>query len=257
MALYHEVSGDGPPLLLIHGTGAAASSWEPAIPFFAKERRVIHYDRHGFSRSLGKPHGKHDYFRRHADDAAALLSELSIPSASVLGWSAGGIVALSLAIHHPGLVGKLVLYEPPLWARRHMPLAMLLGFLKIMLNRALGRKRRAAEAFFRMALAEQSGENAYDRLDEKTREELLANADPLFAELDAGTGEELSREAVQGLRCPTALLIGGKSAPFLRSAAERLFTLQPSWTPLRIAEANHIFLREQPQRFTEIVLPHL
>src|ERR1700690_4175808 len=116
--LYHQSEGQGPPLLLIHGTGADLHSFDPLMPFLGG-RRVIRYDRRGYSRSPGKPFGKKDYYRHHADDAAALLEALDIPSAGVFGWSAGGIVALALAVHHPERVGKLFLYEPPLWGSRH------------------------------------------------------------------------------------------------------------------------------------------
>jgi pimeloyl-ACP methyl ester carboxylesterase len=259
--LYYESEGQGPPLLLIHGTGADAGSWDPVLPFLTAsneaERRVIRYDRRGYSRSPAAPFPKKDYYRRHADDAAGLLSALGIPTANVLGWSAGGIVALGLAIHHPGVVGKVLLYEPPLWATRHLSLGMILPFLRIILNRLVGRRRQAAEAFFRMALTEADGTNGYDRLGDAEKAQLLANSDALFAELDAGTGEELTREQVAALRGPMALLIGGHSAPFLQAAAERLFAAAPSLTPLRVAEANHIFLRDHPQRFAEIAFPYI
>lgn len=255
--LYYESEGDGPPLLLIHGTGADATSWDPVMPFLTRQRRVIRYDRRGYSRSPAAPFGKQDYYRRHGDDAAALLGALAIPNANVLGWSAGGIVALALAVHHPGPVGKVVLYEPPLWATRHLSLGMILPFIKIILNRLFGRRRQAAEAFFRMALTEANGKNGYDRLGENEKAQLLANTDALFAELDAGTGEELTPHQISALRCPLALLIGGRSAPFLEAAAKRLFEIAPSITPLRVAEADHIFLRDHPERFLEIVLPYI
>src|SRR5215470_683849 len=106
--LYYESEGQGPPLLLIHGTGADATSWDPLLPFLVGERRVIRYDRRGFSRSRAAPFGKHDYYRHHAADAAALLSALGIPNAAVLGWSAGGLVALAMGVHYSGQVGKLL-----------------------------------------------------------------------------------------------------------------------------------------------------
>jgi pimeloyl-ACP methyl ester carboxylesterase len=134
---------------------------------------------------------------------------------------------------------------------------MLLPFSRIILNRLLGRKRQAAEAFFRMALTEAGGVNGYDRLDEKARAPLIANTDALLAELGAGTGEELTPADIASLRCPTALFIGGRSAPFLQAAAERLFAIAPQITPLRVAEGNHTFLKEHPDRFSEIAFPYI
>ncbi len=255
--LYYEIEGEGPPLLLVHGTGSDGSSFDPVWPLLAAGWRVIRYDRRGYSRSRATPFGKKDYYRHHGEDAAGLLAALGIPRAAVLGWSAGGIVALALAAQAPATVGKLFLYEPPLWASRHLTAKMVLSFGKIFLNRLLGRKRQAAEAFYRMVLAEEDGTNGYDRVDEATRARMLANTAVLFAELDAGTGEELTDEDVAALRCPTALMIGGKSAPFLAAAAERLFERAPAITPLRVADASHVFLRDQPQRFVELARPYL
>lgn len=70
----------------------------------------------GFSRSYLK--GGQDYEQRletDADDAAALIKHLSPTApATVIGNSAGAIVALKLLVRHPTLVQTLVSYEPPL-----------------------------------------------------------------------------------------------------------------------------------------------
>jgi pimeloyl-ACP methyl ester carboxylesterase len=195
---------------------------------------------------------KSAYYLQQADDAARLLDELRIPSASILGWSAGGIVALALAVRHPGLVGKLFLYEPPLWARRHMPLSMGLRFVSMLFWHALGRDQRAVDIFANMAL----GDRFSRYYDDAMRAQLLERVDMLFAELKAGTGEEILPEQVRALACPTALLVGGKSAPFLHGAADRLLALAPTWVPLRIATADHLLVREDPQRFVDLVLAH-
>jgi pimeloyl-ACP methyl ester carboxylesterase len=239
-----EQAGEGPPLLLIHGTGADLSSWDPVFSLLARERRVIRYTREATKSG--------PYYRGQADDAAQLLSQLGIPSASICGWSAGGIVALALAVHHPGLVGKLFLYEPPLWARRYMPLSMALRFLQMMFWHALKRDDRAVEVFAKMAL----GDSFAHTFDEKMRAQMLAHVDTLFAELKSGTGEELTPDQIEAIQCPTALLVGGKTAPFLQKAADRLFALAPAWTPLRVADADHLFVNSQPQRFTDLVLQY-
>ncbi|MGC2372959.1 MAG: hypothetical protein WA484_03700 [Solirubrobacteraceae bacterium] len=49
--LYYEERGSGPPLLLVHGTGAYADIWSPVLDGLARSYRVIAYDR----RSLRMP----------------------------------------------------------------------------------------------------------------------------------------------------------------------------------------------------------
>jgi pimeloyl-ACP methyl ester carboxylesterase len=253
--LYYESEGQGPPLLLIHGTGADATSWDPVVPFLAAGRRVIRYDRRGYSRSPAAPFGRKDYWRHHADDAAALLSALGVPNASVLGWSSGGVVALALGVYHAGQVGKTLLYEPPFRASRHLSLGMIFPFLKIMLNRFFGRKRQAAEAFFRMTTANADGHSAYDRMSDAEKAQLLANSDALLAELDGGTGEELSDTQLQTLR--GTVMVGSDTASFLPAAADDLVRRAPHISLVRIGNAGHLFPREQPGRFSELADPYL
>ena len=71
----------------------------------------------GCSRSVGKPYAAEGYFARHSADAAELLTALGAAPASVLGWSSGGIVALTpLAVDHPILNGRNADALLPYWA---------------------------------------------------------------------------------------------------------------------------------------------
>lgn len=111
--MYCEQYGHGRPLLMIHGNNGSISSFENNIPYFSKRYHVIIAD----SRSQGKSTDHRDSlsFEMMADDEAALLSKLHIDSAYVLGWSDGGIVALVLAMRHPGKVIKLASTGANLW----------------------------------------------------------------------------------------------------------------------------------------------
>ncbi|HEX6300183.1 MAG TPA: alpha/beta hydrolase [Acidimicrobiia bacterium] len=74
-------------------------------------RTVVTYDRRGTRRSGGDdwPGGGS---AQHADDAAGLLRALKIDAAVVFGASAGGIVALQLALRHPNRVHRALIFEP-------------------------------------------------------------------------------------------------------------------------------------------------
>jgi pimeloyl-ACP methyl ester carboxylesterase len=89
--IYYEERGSGPPLLLIHGTGAYADLWTPVLDGLARSYRVIAYDRRGHGRSTSKAPRK---FAQHTRDAAALLESLDAVPATVVGWSGGGAIAL-------------------------------------------------------------------------------------------------------------------------------------------------------------------
>lgn len=99
--------GQGPPLLMLIGTGSTMAEWDPALlRLLARGHRLVLLDYPGVGRS-GPWHG--DSFDSLADATAALMEAIRIPRADVLGWSMGGFVAQRLAIDHPGRVSRLVL----------------------------------------------------------------------------------------------------------------------------------------------------
>jgi pimeloyl-ACP methyl ester carboxylesterase len=245
-ALYRDVRGAGPAVLLVHGTGGDADAWRGAGELLARRRRVIAYDRHGFSRSRGAPYGKRGYHRAHADDAVRLLDELGVARAAVCGWSAGGLVGLNLALLHPSRVSSVVLYEPPFQAARHLSVGPMLGYAKTMALRALGNKRAAAEAFFEVALGDD-----WDKLAAPARTRMLADADAVLHELDGGTGEDLSAERLGQLICPVTVMVGSQTSPFLKSAADRFSRLLPRATIIRVPGAAHAMPVLQPLAFAD------
>jgi pimeloyl-ACP methyl ester carboxylesterase len=103
--MYCEIYGTGQPLLMIHGNGGSIKSLAGIIPYFANHYRVIVPDSRAQGKSIDQ--GKSLTFEMMADDFAALLDTLHIPSADVFGWSDGGINGLLLSIRHPEKVAKL------------------------------------------------------------------------------------------------------------------------------------------------------
>jgi pimeloyl-ACP methyl ester carboxylesterase len=107
--LAYRVSGSGPPLLLINGSGATLDTWDPLLlSALGVGRRVIVFDPRGMGASTDTKTDRLTV-QKMADDAAALLRVLGIKRADVLGWSLGGFVAQALAIRHPLAVRRLVL----------------------------------------------------------------------------------------------------------------------------------------------------
>ncbi|MGZ3587008.1 MAG: alpha/beta fold hydrolase [Candidatus Limnocylindrales bacterium] len=101
-------SGEGPPLLLLHGLAGSARWWERNIPALSRSFQVSALDLPGFG-------GSHADARLVLDDIAAqlvaLLDDLGIERASVVGHSLGGLVAGGLAADYPERVDRLVLVD--------------------------------------------------------------------------------------------------------------------------------------------------
>jgi pimeloyl-ACP methyl ester carboxylesterase len=253
MNVFYEERGAGPPLLLIPGTGGHTGTLTAVAERLAPSYRAITYDRRGHSQTGSAPGRRKGYFAQHVSDAAALILALGLEKPIVVGWSWGGLVALGVAVRNPELVQRLVLYEPPLHAKKHMTFAVASGIGGAILLGKLGMPRRGATRFGRFALARTNGTNAFTELDEPTRESLLANAMTIVAELEAGTGEELSVDAIAGIRCPVGLIIGGLSAPFMQAAAARVATALPATTVVRIPDGDHLLNVSRPDELVRAI----
>lgn len=103
--MYCEIYGQGQPLLIIHGNGGSINNFAQNIPYFSTKYKVIIAD----SRSQGRSADPGDSltYEMMADDLAALLDQLKVDSAFVIGWSDGGINGVLLAMRHPEKVKKL------------------------------------------------------------------------------------------------------------------------------------------------------
>ena len=99
-------AGEGPPLVLVHGSGMSASTWAPLIPYLGA-RRLIAFDLPGFGLSdafdyRGRP------LRAHAvAQLTSLLDALDLERVPIVGTSLGGMWALCLAVDAPDRVSAL------------------------------------------------------------------------------------------------------------------------------------------------------
>jgi pimeloyl-ACP methyl ester carboxylesterase len=105
--MYYEVHGTGDPVVLLHGSFMTiTNNWTGWIGELSKTRQVIAVELQGHGRTADI---KRDFsYENLADDVAALLDHLKMPSADLIGYSMGGGVAMQCAIRHPDKVRKVV-----------------------------------------------------------------------------------------------------------------------------------------------------
>jgi pimeloyl-ACP methyl ester carboxylesterase len=95
----------GPPVLMLHGGLGNSNYWGHQVTELAKQFAVTVMDTRGHGRS---PVTSRAFsYGLFAQDAAALLDYLQIPSASIVGWSDGGVTGLELAMTRPDRVARL------------------------------------------------------------------------------------------------------------------------------------------------------
>ncbi len=107
LKMYYEVHGSGEPVVLLHGAFMTIpNNWTGWIGKLSKTRKAIAVETKGHGRTADI---KRDFSSENlADDVAALLDYLQIPSADLIGYSMGGGVAMQCAIRHPEKVRKVV-----------------------------------------------------------------------------------------------------------------------------------------------------
>jgi pimeloyl-ACP methyl ester carboxylesterase len=254
---HYEEHGAGPALLLVPGTGGHTGMLAELAAQLAGTHRVMSYDRRGFGRTGGGEPQRRSYLRRHTADAAAFLRARGAVPATVFGWSFGGIVALAAAIDHPDLVERLVLFEPPLHAKRHPTPGIAWGIGGAIVLGKLGLPRRGAAHFFRWAVDRRDGGDPLAALPPEIRASLEATPRSVLAELEAGTGEELRMEDLRRIRCPVAVLVGGQSRRLFEDAAMRLVTANPSTRRIDLPDADHVAVVLQPKAVAAAILQAL
>lgn len=110
--LHADVRGTGVPLVLIHGDlNNGASAWASQLESLAPWHRLIVPDRRGHGASPTEP--RPYTIAGDAADLAALLDELGVERAHLVGHSYGGLVALEWAVRQPERCRCLHLIEPP------------------------------------------------------------------------------------------------------------------------------------------------
>jgi pimeloyl-ACP methyl ester carboxylesterase len=107
LKMYYEVHGSGDPVVLLHGAFMTiTNNWTDWIGELSKTRKVIAVEMQGHGRTADIDR---DITNENlADDVAALLEQLKIPRADLIGYSMGGAVAMQCAIRHPDKVRKVV-----------------------------------------------------------------------------------------------------------------------------------------------------
>lgn len=107
VSVAYEITGRGPPLVLIHGAEADHTMFDHFIPFMASDFACIAYDQRDSGETIN-PAAAYNVTDM-ADDAAGMIQALGHQKVAVFGTSLGSIIAQALAVRHPALVDRLVL----------------------------------------------------------------------------------------------------------------------------------------------------
>jgi 3-oxoadipate enol-lactonase len=105
--LWYRISGEGEPVVQIHGAGFGHFNFAPATPALAEHFKVIDFDLRGYGQSA-RPVQHYD-MEVWADDVAGLLDALEVERAHMHGTSMGGMIAIVVAGKYPERTSSVVI----------------------------------------------------------------------------------------------------------------------------------------------------
>jgi len=112
---------DGPAVVLLHHGLGAASSWKEQIPVLAAAGyRVVVYDRWGHGKSGPRERWSMPYFEEDLADLQAILDNLGVDQAALIGHSDGGKIAMYYAVNNPHRVTSLVIVSAHIYIEPKM-----------------------------------------------------------------------------------------------------------------------------------------
>jgi pimeloyl-ACP methyl ester carboxylesterase len=253
--LYYEVAGTGFPLVLLHAEISDHRMWDDHFAALAEQYRVLRYDFRGFGKS-----GRYTGLYSDVDDLHALLTQLGIERAHLLGVSMGGNVAINFCLQHPATVASLTLVSSALGGftgytqftaeiagdiDRVIKAKDMLTAVEMTLRMWVdgpSRTGKAVDPNTRIRLQRILSENAHTF----TAPELDVKPDPPPIQR---LGE---------ITAPTLIMVGDKDLPDILKIADVLLQGIPANVEkLVIPNVAHMLPMEIPAEFTEIVLTFL
>jgi pimeloyl-ACP methyl ester carboxylesterase len=240
-------TGDGPPLVLVHGTAADHTRWVPVLPALEERFTVVAVDRRGRGLSGDAPVYA---MEREYEDLAAVVDDVG-GGAAVLGHSFGGGCALEAALLTGG-VRRLVLYEPPLGVVAPPPETI--ARLEALLD--AGDRDRFLAAFMG-EVAGATPEQIELMRSLPAWQARLAAAHTIPRELRAVHDDEFEPARFRGLDVPTLLLGGSESPAAFGTAIEMAHTALPDSRVVTMPGQGHVAMDTGTELFLREVLAFL
>ncbi|MFC4277601.1 alpha/beta fold hydrolase [Achromobacter aloeverae] len=231
---------DAPPLVLLHGAASTAASWLHYVTAWAAHFHIHAVDVIGEAgpSAASRPPLSGD---AHARWLAEVLDGLRLERAAFAGISLGAWLALDLALRCPRRVKRLALLCPPGIGRQRAFLWWALPLLALgESGRAIVRRQVLGELPRPVTPAELASRRLMDEIDRgfRPRRETI----PVFAD-----------EALQGLRAPTLVIVGGRDVMLdSRHTRDRLGRLAPQ-ARVELLPAQRHFIHGQRERILDFL----
>ena len=244
-----QETGEGSPLLLIHGLGMSHKLWRSQIPAFSKFHRTIAVDLRGFGES-SKPCAPGSYaVSVLTEDLVGLLETLSIPRAHILGTSMGGFVAQTIALDYPELCLSTILCHTS--SRMNIPPDILKERLDMLASYSL-------EEYAKLGVDQAFGPNADVSLKSWISEMVSSNDKNAYSQvLSEGLSDFDLSSRVSKISVPTLVVVGEHDRVITPDQGRDLASKIRNAKLEEIPGVGHLGYSEEPDIFNQIVLKFL
>jgi pimeloyl-ACP methyl ester carboxylesterase len=240
------VSGDGPPLVLVHGAASDHTTFRAVEPLLAPRFTLHAIDRRG--RGASGDAAGYD-IEREFDDLAAVVDAIAAESGGpidVVGHSFGGRVGLGAALRTPN-IRKLVVYEgAPAPAGTPYQAPDLLGRLQSLAD--AGRNEELLSTFLAEVIGMSGADLAAYRANPVWPARVAA-APTIVREIEAEGSAAAGLDALGRVAVPVLQILGGASRHEFRSATEALQERLTDGRIVVIDGARHAAHHTHPERF--------
>jgi pimeloyl-ACP methyl ester carboxylesterase len=255
-------TGDGPPVLLLHGLGGNWTVWLENLPALAARRRVLAVDLPGFGRSAPASDGIS--IPGYARTVRRFCAALGVETADVVGNSLGGWVAAELALHDPARVRTLTLVDAagivPTRAERWKAVSMMRGAQAMAPLAPRFRAHVASRPKLRRMALKYTVDDPAGLAADLVYMALPPAPDPGFGPAFTAARRSWSDawcDRLTEIECPTLIVWGGRDALLpLRHAREFARRIRTSELAV-VEDAGHLPMLERPGRFNELLLSFL
>ncbi len=244
-----EETGEGLPLLLIHGLGMSHKLWRRQVPAFSRFYRTITVDLRGFGES-SKPSVPGSYaVSVLAEDLVGLLEALSIPRAHILGTSMGGFIAQTIALDYPELCLSTILCHTS--SRMNIPPDILKERLDMLASSSL-------EEYAKLVVDQALGPNPDALLKNWISEMVSSNDKNAYSQvLSEGLSDFNLSSRISKISVPTLVVVGEHDRVIPPDQGRDLASGIRNAKLEEIPGVGHCGYSEEPGVFNQIVLKFL
>jgi pimeloyl-ACP methyl ester carboxylesterase len=250
--------GDGEAVIMVHGSNSDRRIWNQHIPMIGSRYRVIAISQRYFGTDSWPDTGERFSVSVLADDLASFVRGLESAPVTIVGWSLGGAVALTMALRVRALVRRVILYEPSLTTfvtdAAHAKAAAEDRSVMMAAAKALVSAGNLAGAV-RSFMDGVNGESgAFDRLAPEIRAMMIENARMLPLLFAGPPPPPVTAEDLRAFGCPVTIGLGAESRPLYQIAARTAHSLLPSSRLEVVRGAKHLWPIQDPARFSDFVI---